>query len=181
MLSLCSRKHNAANHRQTAPLCCQASLCNSALAPLCHFPHSSPSFFRSHFPRSHDPTFFPLFSPFTNLSHLCVSWNPVQLKLESLSYCGCCSVTKLCLTLLGPLGLQPTRLFCLWDFSCNNTGMACHFFLQGIFPIQGSNPCFLHWQEGSLPLNHQGSQGKHRGLQNKQEQTTGIFSWKHLI
>ena len=117
MLSLCSRKHNAANHRQTAPLCCQASLCNSALAPLCHFPHSSPSFFRSHFPRSHDPTFFPLFSPFTNLSHLCVSWNPVQLKLESLSYCGCCSVTKLCLTLCnltncstpGPLSITNSR------------------------------------------------------------------------
>ena len=27
---------------------------------------------------------------------------------------------------------------------CNNTGVACHALLQGIFPIQGSNPGFLH-------------------------------------
>ena len=30
--------------------------------------------------------------------------------------------------------------------------MAC-----GIFPDQGSNLCPLHWQEGSYPLDHQGS------------------------
>ena len=30
-------------------------------------------------------------------------------------------------------------------------------FLQGMFLIQGSNLCLLHWQEGSLPLSHQGS------------------------
>ena len=32
--------------------------------------------------------------------------------------------------------------------------MRCHFFLQGIFPTQGSNLCLLcvlHWQVGSLP------------------------------
>ena len=36
-----------------------------------------------------------------------------------------------------------------------NTGGGCHAFLQGIFPIQGSNPgllCLLHLQAGSLPL-----------------------------
>ena len=27
----------------------------------------------------------------------------------------------------------------------------------GIFLDQGSNPCLLHWQVGSLPLSHQGS------------------------
>ena len=35
--------------------------------------------------------------------------------------------------------------------------MACYFLLQGIFPIQGSNPCVLHWQGDSLPLCHLGS------------------------
>ena len=33
--------------------------------------------------------------------------------------------------------------------------MSCHFLLQGIFPIQGSNPhlsCLLQWQAWSLPL-----------------------------
>ena len=29
----------------------------------------------------------------------------------------------------------------------------------GIFPDQCSNPCLLHWQVGSLPLNHQGNPG----------------------
>ena len=35
-----------------------------------------------------------------------------------------------------------------------STGGGCHFLLQGIFLIQGSNPnllCLLHWQAGSLP------------------------------
>ena len=27
-----------------------------------------------------------------------------------------------------------------------------HFLLQGLFPTQGSNPCLLHWQVDSLPL-----------------------------
>ena len=38
--------------------------------------------------------------------------------------------------------------------------MGCHFLLQGIFPIQGSNPrllLLLHWQVDSLPLSHLGS------------------------
>ena len=30
--------------------------------------------------------------------------------------------------------------------------MDYHFLLQGTFPTQGSNPCLLHWQVGSLPL-----------------------------
>ena len=38
------------------------------------------------------------------------------------------------------------RLLCLWDFPGKNTGVGCHFFLQGIFLIQGLNPHLLHWQ-----------------------------------
>ena len=41
-----------------------------------------------------------------------------------------------------------------------NTGVGCHFLLQGIFPTQGSNLCLLrllHWQADSLPLSHLGS------------------------
>ena len=50
-------------------------------------------------------------------------------------------------------GLQSTRLLPLWDFPGKNTGMGCHFLLQGIFLTQGSNLSLLrllHWQEGSL-------------------------------
>ena len=45
-------------------------------------------------------------------------------------------------------------------FPGKNTGVGCHFLLQGIFPTQGLNPhllCLLHWQADSLPLSHQGS------------------------
>ena len=34
---------------------------------------------------------------------------------------------------LRPHGLQLTRLLCPWDFPGKNTGVGCHFLLQGIF------------------------------------------------
>ena len=40
-----------------------------------------------------------------------------------------------CLT-LRPHGLQPSRLLCPWNYPGKNTGVGCHFLLQGIFPIQ---------------------------------------------
>ena len=65
-------------------------------------------------------------------------------------------VAKSCPTLLQPHGLQPTRLLCPQDSPGENTGVCCHAFLQGISPIQGSNPHLLNWQVNSLPLNHLG-------------------------
>ena len=41
--------------------------------------------------------------------------------------------------LLWPHGLQPARLLCPRDSLGKNTGVVCHFLLQGIFLIQGSN------------------------------------------
>ena len=35
---------------------------------------------------------------------------------------------------LRPFGLQPARLLCPWDSPGKNTGVGCHFLLQGIFP-----------------------------------------------
>ena len=55
---------------------------------------------------------------------------------------------------LRPHGLLPTRLRCPWDSPGKNTGVGCHFLLQGIFLTQGSNPhllCLLHWQVDYLP------------------------------
>ena len=37
---------------------------------------------------------------------------------------------------LQPHGLQPTRLYCPWNFPSKNTGMGSHFLLKGIFPTQ---------------------------------------------
>ena len=49
-----------------------------------------------------------------------------------------------------PMGFSPDK----------NTGVGCHFLVQGIFPTQGSNLCLLsllHWQANYLPLSHLGS------------------------
>ena len=35
-----------------------------------------------------------------------------------------------------------------------NTGVGSYFLLQGIFGIQESNACLLHWLADSLPLRH---------------------------
>ena len=56
----------------------------------------------------------------------------------------CCLVAKSCPTLLQPHELQPTRLFCSWNFPGKNTGVGYHFLLQGIFLTQESNLCLLH-------------------------------------
>ena len=44
-------------------------------------------------------------------------------------------------------------LLCPWDSPGENSGVGCHFLLQGIFPTQGANLHILC----SLPLSHQGS------------------------
>ena len=52
----------------------------------------------------------------------------------------------------------------LRDYSGKNTGVGCHFLLQGIFPIQGLNLhllCLLHGQVDSLLLSHLGSPLSH--------------------
>ena len=58
---------------------------------------------------------------------------------------------------LQPHALQPTRLFCPWDFPGKISGVDYHFLLHMIFSSQESNPCLLHWQADSLPLCHLGS------------------------
>ena len=46
--------------------------------------------------------------------------------------------------LLQSHGLQPARLLCPWDFPGKNFGVGNTFFLEGIFPTQGSNLHLLH-------------------------------------
>ena len=64
-----------------------------------------------------------------------------------------CSVVS---DLLGPHELKPTRLFCPWNFP-ENTGVGCHFLLQGIFLTQGLNLGILHCRQTLYHLSHQGS------------------------
>ena len=66
---------------------------------------------------------------------------------------------------LWPCGLYPNRLLCPWNFPGENTGVGCHFLLQGIFLSQGLNLGFLHCQQIVYGLSYQGgpsSTTKHR-------------------
>ena len=45
---------------------------------------------------------------------------------------------------LWPHGLVAYQAPLSMGFSSKNTGVGCHFLLQGIFLPQGSNPCLLH-------------------------------------
>ena len=54
-------------------------------------------------------------------------------------------------------GLQLSRLLCPWDFPGKDTGLGCHFLLQGIFPTQGSNPGLLHCRQIVYWLSYKGS------------------------
>ena len=45
------------------------------------------------------------------------------------------------------------QILCPWDSPGKNTGVGCHFLLQGIFLTQGSNQCLLHllhWKADSF-------------------------------
>ena len=64
-------------------------------------------------------------------------------------------------TQLRPTFCNPGRLLCPWDFSGKDTGVGCHFLLQGTFLTQGLNLGhlhLLHWQMDSLLMSHLGSQ-----------------------
>ena len=62
-------------------------------------------------------------------------------------------------------GLSLARLLRPWHFPGKNTGVGCHFLLQGIFPTQGSNLHLLHCRR-TLPLSHQGSPGTNYSAPN---------------
>ena len=56
-----------------------------------------------------------------------------------------------------PWTVACTKLLHPRDFQGKNTGVGCHFLLQGIFPTQGSNPGLLHCRQRLYLLSHQGS------------------------
>ena len=76
---------------------------------------------------------------------------------KSLRYSVLCSVKS---NSLPSCELQSTRLLCSWGFPGKNTGVGCHFLLQGIFPTQILN-LSLWWLLGTrwvlYPVSHQRS------------------------
>ena len=63
-----------------------------------------------------------------------------------------------------------------WDSPGKNTGVGCHFLLQGIFPTQGSNPGLPHCRQTLKPLSHQGSPLSPRVCSN-----SCLLSWWHYL
>ena len=62
-------------------------------------------------------------------------------------------ITQSCLT-----GIPwPTRLLCPWSSPGKNTGVGCHFLLQGFFPTQGLNLGLLPCRQTLYWLSHLGS------------------------
>ena len=59
--------------------------------------------------------------------------------------------------LLQPCGMQPAKVLSPWDFPGKNTGVGCHFLLQGIFPTKDSNPALLHCRQILYQLSYQRS------------------------
>ena len=61
-------------------------------------------------------------------------------------------VTLSCSTLCDPMIYSPTGSSVCRILQARNTGVGCHFLLQGIFPTQGSNPGLLHCRQTLYPL-----------------------------
>ena len=81
----------------------------------------------------------------------------ISLQLPCVCVCVCVCVCARALVAWScpipydPIDWSPPGSSCLWDSPGKNTGVSCHFLLQGIFLTQGSNPHLLHWQMDSLP------------------------------
>ena len=74
------------------------------------------------------------------------------------------TVAQSCLIIAAPRTLACQAPLCPWDFPGKNTGVSCHFLLQGIFPTQGLKlhlPHLLyfgwilyHWATGEAHVSH---------------------------
>ena len=66
-------------------------------------------------------------------------------------------VAQSCPALCDPMDCSPPGSCVHGDSPSKNTGMGCQALLQGIFPIQGSNPGLPHCRRILYHLSHQGS------------------------
>ena len=91
----------------------------------------------------------------TEQEFVVISCYMIVIRLHKVSCC-CDLVSKL-LYYFTTLWTVACRLLCPWDFPGKNTGVDCHFLLQGIFMTQGSNASLLHCRQLLYQLCHQGS------------------------
>ena len=85
------------------------------------------------------PSVFPSTRVFSTESVLRIRWSK---KVKALD-------TQSCPTLCD-------RIVFSWDSPSKNTGVGCHFLLQGICPTQGSNLVLLHCRQILYCLSYQG-------------------------
>ena len=67
------------------------------------------------------------------------------------------SVAKSCLTLCDPIDCSLPGSSVHGDSLGKNTGVSCHFLLQGLFPTQESNLGLLHCRQILYRLSYEGS------------------------
>ena len=74
--------------------------------------------------------------------------------------------------------LQPARLLCPWNSSGKNSGVCCHFLLQGTFPTQESNQGLPHSGQILYRLSHLGSlYGPGLPSDEKKKMISCLSSW----
>ena len=78
----------------------------------------------------------------------------------------CCAKLEWCLTLCDPMNCSPPGSSVYGDSPGQNTGVGCHALLQGIFPIQRSNPGLPRCMQIFYRLSHQGSPSSLRAKNN---------------
>ena len=86
------------------------------------------------------------------VTHLQKTWkiqNKVTCESES-------EVAQSCLTLCGPMDCSLLVSTVHGIFPGRNTGVGCHFLLQGIFLTQGSTLGLLHCRQTLYHLSHKG-------------------------
>ena len=85
--------------------------------------------------------------------------------------------------LLWPRGLQPARLLCPWDFPGKNTGVGCHFLLQGLSSRPRDQTC-IFWISciaGRFFTTRTTGESKLRRAQSYQDWATShsLFTFMH--
>ena len=82
--------------------------------------------------------FWHLFLPPTMFANITELYEPITFSVHL------CSVALVLSDSATPWTVAHTRLLCPWDIPGTNTGVGCHFLLQGIFPAEiGSVPLAL--------------------------------------
>ena len=64
---------------------------------------------------------------------------------------------------------------CPRDSPCENTGVGCHFHLQGIFLTQELNTNLLHCRQTLYHLSHQGSLEQQTGSKSEKEYVKAVY------